>query len=148
MDSISNLIENFIISTIGEEKSLDLSRNELGKYFGCAPSQINYVISTRFTVERGFITESKRGGGGFIKITKLSDRKDSFISSLINNVIGEQIDYNRAVQILIGLKERQYVTERELEIIKIAIHPKSLQSPLDIAERQRAVILKNLLIYF
>ena len=148
MSSISNLIESFILSTIGEEKSLDLSRNELATYFRCVPSQINYVISTRFTPERGYFIESKRGGGGYIKIIRLSDKKDSFITSLVNNIIGEGIDYNRAVQILMGLKEREYITERELNIIKIAISPKSLQSPLDIADKQRAVILKSLLLHF
>ena len=68
---ISDNIENFIRELFGAENSIELRRNELASYFNCVPSQINYVIQTRFTTERGYIVESRRGGGGHIRITRV-----------------------------------------------------------------------------
>ncbi len=72
MANISDIIEQFILKSLGEDDSVDISRNELANFFSCAPSQINYVLETRFTVDRGFVKESRRGGGGFIKISKIN----------------------------------------------------------------------------
>ena len=69
MASISDIIEKFILDNLGESDEIDISRNELANFFSCAPSQINYVLETRFTVDRGFVKESKRGGGGFVIIS-------------------------------------------------------------------------------
>ena len=71
MANISEQIEKFLIATLGENDSIDITRNSLAEYFSCVPSQINYVLETRFTVDRGYIVESKRGGGGFVKISKI-----------------------------------------------------------------------------
>ena len=73
MPTISDIIENFILSTLGKDDSIDLSRNELADYFKCAPSQINYVLTTRFNLNRGYIIQSQRGGGGYIKLLKIKD---------------------------------------------------------------------------
>ena len=62
MSNISDMIEAFLIDTLGDDEYLDISRNDLANYFNVAPSQINYVLTTRFNYERGFLTESKRGG--------------------------------------------------------------------------------------
>ena len=70
---ISDIIEQFIREALEEESSINLQRNELASQFGCVPSQINYVISTRFTNERGYIVESRRGGGGGITIRKITE---------------------------------------------------------------------------
>ena len=67
----SEQIEKFIIATLGDNDSIDITRNSLAEYFSCVPSQINYVLETRFTVDRGYVVESKRGGGGFVKISKI-----------------------------------------------------------------------------
>ena len=71
MANISDIIETFILKTLGEDSYIDISRNELADFFSCANSQINYVLDTRFTMDKGFIIESHRGGGGFIRIKKL-----------------------------------------------------------------------------
>ena len=73
MANISETIEQFIIATLGENDSVDISRNSLAEYFSCAPSQINYVLDTRFTIDRGYVKESKRGGSGYIKISRLKN---------------------------------------------------------------------------
>ena len=68
MAKLSDIIEQFLLKTLGEEGEVDISRNELANFFSCAPSQINYVLDTRFTIDRGFLIESHRGGGGFANI--------------------------------------------------------------------------------
>ena len=82
--NLSDIIEDFILKTIGEDSSLNLSRNELANFFNVSPSQINYVLSTRFTFDRGFETESKRGGGGYIVLKKLN-LDDDYLSNLIKS---------------------------------------------------------------
>ena len=71
MSNISDIIEAFILEQLEDMEDITLSRNELANFFNCAPSQINYVLSTRFTMPKGFMVESRRGGGGFIKISKM-----------------------------------------------------------------------------
>ena len=75
MASISDVIEQFILQALADDDLLQLSRNDLATFFSCAPSQINYVLSTRFTPEKGFMIESKRGGGGCINLIRLNDEK-------------------------------------------------------------------------
>ena len=90
---MSDVIENFIRELFENESSIELKRNELAGYFNCVPSQINYVISSRFTPEHGYIVESRRGGGGYIKITRVSFDKPSAIMHTVNHV-GDDIDFS------------------------------------------------------
>ena len=72
MAKISNSIEDFLLAMLKEaEGSLEIQRSLLAERFDCAPSQINYVLTTRFTPYKGYYVESRRGGGGFIRITKV-----------------------------------------------------------------------------
>ena len=72
---LSDTIESFIKAMIQEDTpEVELKRNELAEYFHCAPSQINYVLATRFTPDHGYVTSSQRGGGGF-KIGRASCRE-------------------------------------------------------------------------
>ena len=104
---LSDLIEQYIKDLMAENgDSTEFGRNELAQYFNCVPSQINYVISTRFSPERGYYVESRRGGGGNIKIKRIDITKDRYIMHVvnsINNVITQQeadiiinnlLDYN------------------------------------------------------
>ena len=79
MANISDIIESFLLETLGDNDTLNISRNELANYFACAPSQINYVLSTRFTPDRGYLIESRRGGGGFITVARLSQEPDELL---------------------------------------------------------------------
>ena len=82
--TVSDIIEEFIISSLDDDDFIELSRNDLAKFFSCVPSQINYVLNTRFTVNRGFVVESQRGGGGFIKIVRVQDNVDNFLKNALN----------------------------------------------------------------
>ncbi len=84
MSIMSDSIESFIKEMMSEaDGAYELKRNELASYFGCAPSQINYVLQTRFTRERGYLTESRRGGGGCIKVYRIDIDKHTLANKLI-----------------------------------------------------------------
>ena len=85
MASRSDIIEQFILNTLAGSSFIELSRNDLAKFFDCAPSQINYVLNTRFTVNRGFVVESQRGGGGYIKVVKVQDNNSNFLQNALKS---------------------------------------------------------------
>ena len=121
-----------------------IQRNELADQFRCAPSQINYVLTTRFTYERGYLIESKRGGGGHIAIKQLDYDNANKREELINQSIGETITYHNANALLNHLLESGAIEERECEIMKIAINDRSLTST-DNKNKVRADILKAMI---
>lgn len=145
MSNISNLIEGFILDAMGDENSIEISRNSLADYFGCAPSQINYVLETRFTLDRGFKKESKRGGGGFIKIDRLVEGEDAAARLIIESV-GVELTNKRMLQILDRLKAEKVITPREVNIIKSALSEEALSLPLLFKDRIRANSFKSILI--
>lgn len=146
MQNISDIIEQFILDQLQDYSELNLSRNELASFFNCAPSQINYVLSTRFTNPKGFIVESRRGGGGYIKLTRVDLDKNDYLEKLICDTIKDEIDVNVASQLVDGLLSRGIIDEREHNIIMSAISNKSLSNPLKMENKLRANILKNILI--
>ena len=109
---LSNIIEEFIKEMLAENREIELQRNELATRFNCVPSQINYVISTRFSPERGYSVESRRGGGGYVRITKKMIHSDEFLMHLFCSV-GDVLDVKTAALYVIELVERGLVTERE-----------------------------------
>lgn len=146
MARISDTIENFIKDMLNEERERQvlIQRNELADKFSCAPSQINYVLTTRFTYEKGYIIESKRGGGGYIVIRKITydDKAERF--NLINNSIGESITYGNALSILEHLNDSKVISKNELEIIKITLNDRTLAS-VENKNKLRADMLKGIL---
>src|SRR5690242_17713209 len=102
MARLSDIIEEFIKQMFNEnrENIIFIQRNELADQFRCAPSQINYVLTTRFTYERGYLIESKRGGGGHIAIKQLDCDNSNKREELINQGIGDMITYHNANALL------------------------------------------------
>jgi transcriptional regulator CtsR len=143
--SISDIIEQFILDTIGNEEYISISRNQLAEYFNCVPSQINYVLSTRFSLDRGFITVSKRGGGGYIIVQRVPQSKIKYIKALLKSGI-EDLTESRAQQILKKLEDDEVITKRESEIIAAALSDKALLVPDGIKADVRSNILKNILL--
>ena len=130
MASLSDIIENFIIKMFKEmeEEVLEIQRNELANKFQCAPSQINYVLSTRFSLERGYYVESKRGGGGYVRITRLNiDDEEKLIKHILEN-IGDSISQQNAMDYIKRLHEKGIISLKEALIIRAAIDRKSLST--------------------
>lgn len=147
MPGLSNVIERFIKELINEANgTVEIQRNELAEYFDCAPSQINYVLTTRFTPYKGYYVESKRGGGGYIKIIKVGIEEYEDINNIIMNTIGDSITKSKAYHIIDGLVEENLITIREGEIIKVALGDRSLGSDPNNRNTIRADILKNILL--
>ena len=124
MPNISDIIENYILDKMGRNGSIELSRNVLAEYFNCVPSQINYVLATRFTLDRGFSKESKRGGGGYIKISRVL--LDDEAKDVIFENVGDELSYNRMMQILKRLKHEKILKEKELNMISSALSNEAL----------------------
>ena len=146
---ISDTIENFIRELFADEQSIELKRNELAMHFNCVPSQINYVISTRFTTERGYIVESRRGGGGHIRITRIAMERNDTIRHVINN-IGSSIDVMTVEAIVNTLYVNEIIKLSEAKLIMTACSNNALSPISDgITKNQvRASIFKNLLLMF
>ena len=130
MARISDIIADFINCMINDknDKEVIIQRNELADKFNCAPSQINYVLTTRFTIEKGYVIESRRGGGGYIIIKKIDYDSKSKRLELLNEAIGNSLTYNAALSIIEHLYESKFITRKEFELIKISINDRTLSS--------------------
>lgn len=145
MANISDIIESFILSTMGNSNNINLSRNELADYFNCAPSQINYVLTTRFNLNRGYLTESQRGGGGYIKLVRINNFDESYIYKILDNTLNKEISYKDACYLLEDLVRKKFISLRDAKIISFAISDKALSSPVKMEGNVRSNILKNVL---
>lgn len=144
--TVSDVIEQFLLENLGDELSINFNRNELASYFSVAPSQINYVLSTRFTPERGFIIESRRGGGGSVKIIKVNCEVEDVLVRYIEDTLTDGIEFSKGCQILDRLVDEGVYTESESSLIKAAISDKALIAPTMIKPKLRGSILKSVLL--
>lgn len=144
MTSRSDIIERFILDTLAKDTVIELSRNDLAKFFDCAPSQINYVLNTRFTVNNGYVIESVRGGAGFIKVTRLSSNRNN-LKNLIE-LCSQPLNMVEGGQILDNLTNRELISPEESQLLRVAISTKALNNPLNMEEKLRANILKQVII--
>ena len=133
---LSDVIEQMLLEMLRDEGgSLELKRNDLAQRLGCVPSQINYVITSRFTPEKGYVIESRRGGGGYVRITKKVFHKDEYLMHLFCSV-GDEIDQKTAGLYILDMVERCLLTAREGKIVN------TILSLID-DDRTRAEALKK-----
>jgi transcriptional regulator CtsR len=144
---MSDLIAGFIQEALNDTNgSAELQRSELASRFKCVPSQINYVISTRFSPEHGYIVESRRGGGGFIRITRVNMEPEMLIMHTVNT-IGDEIDLNSAAALTANLLQGGAIDKREARLLMAAIGNSALRPvPATLRDAVRASIYKQLLI--
>ena len=139
---ISDLIAAFLQESLDEA----VRRGDLANRFHCVPSQINYVMSTRFSPERGYIVESRRGGNGYIKITRVHVDRETVLMHVINS-IGAEIDFTSARAMLSNLLHTDVLDEHTARLLLAVIHDRALNAvPKDARDTVRADILKNALI--
>ena len=144
MASRSDIIEQFILNTLAEDSFIELSRNDLAKFFDCAPSQINYVLNTRFTINNGYVIESVRGGAGFIKVTRLTTGQNTLANLL--ELCSNSLNVVEGNQILDNLMSRGFISNEESNLLKRAISTKALNNPLNMEGMLRANILREIII--
>ena len=145
---LSDSIETFIKTLLTqEEPEVELKRNELAEYFGCAPSQINYVLATRFSPDHGYVIESRRGGGGYIRIVRVVQTGAQRLMYLVNERIGEAISEAEAVRLIHQLTEQGFVTQAEGEIMRSAVSAQAMSVPIpdSLKAALRARMLRTML---
>ncbi|MBB3114253.1 transcriptional regulator CtsR [Paenibacillus phyllosphaerae] len=148
MRNISDLIEQFLKGLLQEspEGAVEIQRNELADRFSCVPSQINYVISTRFTLEKGYLVESKRGGGGYIRIQRVELPTLKTIQGHIAQTIGNEVDQGTAEGLIYQLEEAEMISKREANLLRAAVSRDVISLKLPLRDEVRARLLKAMLI--
>ena len=147
MGGMSDRIESFIMELLKEEapdKWLELRRNELASVFGCVPSQINYVISTRFNTDHGYIVESRRGGGGYLRIKRIDSGNENPVYTVIKSV-SQSIDYPSAKRHIAGLTRLGAVSVETAAALSAAVSDKAISIGQPERDKIRASVLKNAL---
>lgn len=147
MRNISDIIEQYlkqVLDSSGKE-IVEIKRSEIADKFQCVPSQINYVINTRFTIERGYIVESKRGGGGYIRIMKVQINDRIQLINQIINAIGKRLSQSAAEDIILRLAEEEVISEREAKIMLSVIDRSVLYIELPDRDELRARMMKAML---
>ena len=145
---LSDSIEQFIKELLNQESTeVELKRNELAEYFGCAPSQINYVLATRFSPDHGYLTESRRGGGGYIRIVRVVQSGSQRLMYLVNDRIGDSIGEEECLRLISQLKEQRIVTADEAALMASAVSTRALSVPVPdvLKDAMRAKMMKSML---
>ena len=148
MMRLSDSIESFIKTLLSQDETeVELKRNELAEYFGCAPSQINYVLATRFTLDDCYVIASRRGGGGYIRIVRVVESGPQRLSYLINERIGSAITEEEAGRLIGQLAEQQVITAQEADIMRAAVSGQTMAIPVPdpMKNALRARCLKHML---
>lgn len=145
---MSDIIAQRILQLIeeSEENIAEIQRNELASIVGCAPSQINYVLSSRFTPEQGFIIESRRGGGGYVKVSRIKLNRTSAIMHIINS-IGSSLEPMEVRVITENCSQAGLISESTARLIQAAVSTSAMVSvPQQYREYLRASIVKQMLL--
>ena len=141
---MSDVIERFLLDMLESESDITLKRNELASRFSCAPSQINYVIDTRFTGQRGYIVESRRGGGGFIRIKRVEVTSSNYIMHVVNS-IGSHISFDSVHAMLVNMFQADVITRRELMLMESVLNDRAIPFNRPQSDEYRALVFKNML---
>lgn len=144
---MSDLVANYIMRALDEsDGNAEIQRNVLAGELGCVPRQINYVITSRFTPEQGYIVESKRGGGGYIRITRVTTDRRSAIMHIVNS-IGDKLSSSSAAIMLRNMKDSGIISAYDSALMSAALSDKAYgDTPPQKRDSLRASIFKNLLI--
>ena len=142
---MSDIIEEFIKEMMKEDDFIEIQRNELAEHFNCVPSQINYVIATRFRPSQGYYVESRRGGGGHIRIKRVNSNMNNYFMHIITN-IQEQITSNEVDILISDFLTYNLVNTKEAKFLKVATSDNVLNLPPSIKDKVRANIFKNMLL--
>lgn len=147
MRNISDIIEGYLkqILELDEQGLIEIKRSELADKFQCVPSQINYVINTRFTAERGYLVESKRGGGGYIRIVRVEFHSKKDLFDELEQYIRNEVSQNTGESIVYRLLDEGIISKREEKLMLAALDRTALNIPLPIRDEVRARILKAMI---
>lgn len=144
--SISDIIEEYLKEILGESSQIEIRRSELANHFDVVPSQINYVIKTRFTIQHGYLVRSKRGGGGYIRIERVNLLDNVDVLNSLIQTIGDSISERDAYDIIRTLYDEKVLTRREGDLMLVALSKQTLNvNDCNVEARLRARILVSML---
>ncbi|MDQ0190372.1 CtsR family transcriptional regulator [Alicyclobacillus cycloheptanicus] len=145
-NNISDIIERYLKQIIQKSQAgvIELQRSDLAELFQCVPSQINYVISTRFSIEQGYVVESKRGGGGYIRIRQLRFNDHQPLAQIVQS-IGVSLSQREAEGMIERLEREEIVSRREANLLRAAVHRDTLRVELPSRDELRARLLAQML---
>ena len=142
----SDLIEAYLKKILEESNKIEIRRAEMANLFNCVPSQINYVINTRFTIQRGYAVESKRGGGGYIRIMRLASTSRAELLQTLYQRIGMSISSADAMKIVDHLESEKVVSADEAKLMKAALSPQAVPLPLSMKDALCAGTLRSMIL--
>lgn len=145
MSNLVDFIEQYIKEMLQDSGIALIKRNELADKFRCVPSQINYVLNTRFSIEHGYIVESRRGGGGYVKILKLTVKEKDKLLEILFNTVGDEISLNGALGLVERLFDDELITFREASMIANVIKRLTMHDKSSRGDIYRAEIIKSML---
>ena len=144
--SISDIIEEYLKQILGELSQIEIRRSEIANHFDVVPSQINYVIKTRFTIQHGYLVKSKRGGGGYIRIERVNLLDNVDVLNSLIQAIGDSISERDAYDIVRTLYDEKLLTRREGDLMLVALSKQTLNvNDCNVEARLRARILISML---
>ena len=144
--SISDIIEAYLKEILGDSAQIEIRRSEIADHFDVVPSQINYVIKTRFTIQNGYLVKRKRGGGGYIRIERVNLLDNIDVLNSLIQTIGDSIRERDAFAIVQTLYDEKVITQREGDLMLVALAKQTLDvGDTDIEARLRARVLISLL---
>lgn len=147
MKNISDIIEAYLKQVLESSEAVEIKRSEIADKFECVPSQINYVINTRFTMERGYIVESKRGGGGYIRIIKVKmNDKLQLLEAIISMVHDKKVSQSFSEDVILRLLEEDVITKKEARLMVAALDREVLILALPDRDILRSRILESMLV--
>lgn len=141
---MSDMIEEYLKGALKEEGRVEIQRNEIAELFDCVPSQINYVINSRFTIQHGYSVESKRGGGGYIRIIKIQMNDNAESLEQMDELIGESLSEKESEIIINTLYQNDLVTAREGQIMLAAMEEANYQANKENTDQSRAKVLSSM----
>lgn len=143
--NMSDLIESYLKNVLHKNETVEIRRSEIADQFNCVPSQINYVINTRFTIQQGYVVESKRGGGGYIRIMKVNLVDEMDILNALSELVPEELSEREGNHLLQNLYENELITKREAQMMSLMMEKDTFPSNVKNAAEIRSNMMKKLI---
>lgn len=145
--NISDIIESYLkgVLDLSDSEIVEIKRSEIADKFQCVPSQINYVIKTRFTIEKGYMVESKRGGGGYIRISRVKLHNQAHLIDQLKVLVGSKISQSRAADVIMRLLEEEILSRREAKLVLHLLDRSVLEIDLPSRDELRARMVQAIL---
>ena len=143
--NMSELIESYLKNVLLSNETVEIRRSEIADQFNCVPSQINYVINTRFTIQQGYVVESKRGGGGYIRIMKVNLVDEMDVLNTLGDLIPPQLSVREANHLLQNLYENELISKREAQMMALMMEKDTFPVSVKNGDEIRSNMMKKLI---